>query len=155
MKELLRLQAGLASIWPELPTLLGDAFLKFESELLPLLRAVEAQPLETARLDAVYVLLESYEAVYDRLLEVMGTGSADFRGTSLAKHSSVGRFVTVPVWYATDRKRTGSSAPKGFFGGDRGSLAYGRVEVSIPDIHDKGKLEKPRLLRLEFRENPE
>src|SRR5262245_6998265 len=155
MKELLRLQAGLASIWSELPALLGDAFGKFESGLLPLLRAVEAQPLETARLDAVYGFLESYDAVYERLLEVIGTGSEDFRGTALAKHSSVGRYVTVPVWYATDRKRAGSSAPTNFYSGDRGTLGFGRVEVSVPDTHEKGKLEKPNMWRLEFRENPE
>jgi esterase/lipase superfamily enzyme len=155
MKELLRLQAGLAAIWSELPALLGDQLEAFESRLLPLLRAVEAQPFETARLDAVYALLETYAPVYERLLEAIGTGSTDFRGTALARRSTAGRFVTVPVWYATDRKRTGSAAPQEWYGGDRGTLVYGRVEVSIPDSHEKGKLEKPSLFRLQFREDPE
>jgi len=154
MKELLRLQAALSGIWSELDTLLGDQAATFESRLLPLLRALEAEPFDADRLNAVYTLLESYEPVYERLLEQMGTGSDDFRGTTLAVRSTVGRFVKVPVWYATDRKRTGSSSPKDWYGGDRGTLTYGRVEVSIPDLHEKGKLEKPSLFRLQFREDP-
>ena len=63
--------------------------------------------------------------------------------------------MTVPVWYASDRKRTGSAAPRDWYSGDRGTLTYGRADVSIPDTHDTGKLEKPRLFRLEFREDPE
>src|SRR6185503_18410708 len=102
MKELLRLQAALGAIWSELDTLLGDQAATFESRLLPLLRALEAEPLDANRLNAVYTVLESYEPVYERLLQEMGTGSDDFRGTTLAVRSTVGRFVKVPVWYATD-----------------------------------------------------
>jgi esterase/lipase superfamily enzyme len=155
MKELVRLQAGLAVIWPELTHLLGGGVAAFERELLPLLRALESKPLDSQRLDAVYALLESYAPVYERLLEELGAGGEEFRGTSLAKRPAVGRFVTVPVWYATDRAATGSASPREWFGGNRGTLAYGRVEVSVPDTHQKGKLETPRLFRLQFREDPE
>lgn len=155
MQELLRLQAALGAIWPELDTLLGGQAAAFESRLLPLLRAVEANPADGSRLDAVYTLLELYEPVYERLIDAMGAGTDDFRGgTSLATRPTAGRFVKVPVWYATDRKRTGSSTPKTCYSGDRGTPTYGRVEVSIPDFHDKGKLEKPNLFRLQFREDP-
>ena len=41
------------------------------------------------------------------------------------------------------------------YGGDRGTLAFGRADVSIPDLHEKGRLEKPRLFRLEFRKDPD
>ena len=154
MKELLRLQAGLAAIWPDLDTLLGDQARIFETRLLPLLRELEADPFNADRLNAVYAELELYEPVYERLLEQLGT-EEDFRGTAMGKRSSVGRYVTVPVWYATDRQPTGSVAPKEWFGGDRGPLTYGRVDVSIPDSHEKGMLEKPSLFRLQFREDPE
>ena len=154
MQELLRLQATLGAIWPELDTLLGDQAVTFESRLLPLLRALEADPLSADRLNAVYTLLESYEPVYERLLQERGTDAEDFRGTTLAARSTVGRFVKVPVWYSTDRKSTGSSSPKDWSSGDRGTLTYGRVEVSIPDAHKKGRLEKPNLFRLQFREDP-
>src|SRR5262245_22481832 len=154
MKQLLRLQAALSAIWPDLDSLLGDQAATFESRLLPLLRAAEAEPGNTDRLNAIYTFMESYEPVYERLLEEMGMGSEDFRSTTLAVRSTIGRFVKVPVWYATDRKNTGSSSPKEWYGGDRGTLTYGRVEVSIPDSHEKGRLEKPSLFRLQFREDP-
>ena len=155
MKELLRLQAALADVWPELPALLGDRFEPFQTSLLPLLRAVEASPFDAEPQNAVYAFLESFESVYDRLLDQIGAGSEDFRGTTLARRPAVGRYMTVPVWYASDRKRTGSAAPRDWYSGDRGTLTYGRADVSIPDTHDTGKLEKPRLFRLEFREDPE
>jgi esterase/lipase superfamily enzyme len=156
MKELLRLQAALGAIWPELDSLLGSEAADFEAKLLPLLRALESEPLNPERLNALYTLLESYEALYERLLQEIASGADDFRGTSLAVHATAGRFFKVPVWYATDRNRTKSSLPKEWYGGDRGvALSYGRVEVSIPDTHDKGKLEQPRLLRLQFREDPD
>jgi esterase/lipase superfamily enzyme len=155
MKELSRLQTALAAIWPELNALLDREAETFESQLLPLLRALEAEPFNADRLNAIYSLLESYDAVYDRLLAEIGSGSDDFRGTALATRPTVGRYVVVPVWYATDRMRTGSKAPGEWYSGDRGTLTYGRAEVTIPDSHEKGKLEKPRMFRLQFREDPE
>src|SRR5262245_4455508 len=155
MKELLRLQSALGAVWPELDALLGDKAATFESQLLPLLRAAEAEPFKPDQLNAVYAMLESYESVYERLLDELAKGSDDFRGIPLAVRPAAGRFITVPVWYATDRKRSGSPAPKDWYGGECGALAYGRVEVSIPDSHTKGKLEKPNLFRLQFRQDPE
>lgn len=155
MEELLQLQSDLGAIWPELNTILGDQGERFEAGLLSLLRAVEAAPFNVERVKAVYSFLESYERVYALLLRTRAKGSQHYRGTPLATRSTVGRFVEVPVWYATDRKRTGGYAPADWYGGDCGTLTYGRIEVSIPDSHEKGKLEKPRLWRLQFRANPE
>ncbi|MEZ5775364.1 MAG: alpha/beta hydrolase [Hyphomicrobiaceae bacterium] len=64
-------------------------------------------------------------------------------------------FATVRVFYATDRKRTGSLAPNEMYGGERGELVYGTAEVSIPRDHREGELEAPSIWRLEFREDPE
>lgn len=40
------------------------------------------------------------------------------------------------------------------YGGSRGQLEYGTCDVSIPECHRRGEVERPSLLRLEFRENP-
>ncbi len=69
-------------------------------------------------------------------------------------------FAVVRIFYATDRKRTGSSSPKDFFGSDRSpdaALSLGACEVSIPreGRHKMGALEKPSIWRLEFRQDPE
>jgi esterase/lipase superfamily enzyme len=67
-------------------------------------------------------------------------------------------YYKVKVYYATDRKPTGSAEPADFYGGDRDpseTLALGACEVSIPRDHRPGELEAPSIWRLEFREDPE
>ena len=66
-----------------------------------------------------------------------------------------GEEVFVPVHYATDRTVTGKTEPNHYYGSDRGELHYGRARVSIPNDHDMGQIERPRILRLEFSENPQ
>ncbi|WP_339727614.1 alpha/beta hydrolase [uncultured Gimesia sp.] len=62
---------------------------------------------------------------------------------------------TVRVFYGTDRNLTGSTQPKEFFGAERASLSLGFCDVSIPQNHREGKLESPKIWKLEFRENPD
>ncbi|QDT44569.1 hypothetical protein Pan241w_46810 [Gimesia alba] len=62
---------------------------------------------------------------------------------------------TVRVFYGTDRNLTGSTQPKQFFGAERASLSLGFCDVSIPKTHQEGKLESPKIWKLEFRENPD
>ena len=65
-------------------------------------------------------------------------------------------YVTLRVFYATNRKATGSSQPKEQFGSERGeTLAYGAVEVTIPKQHTMGEIETPSIFRLEFYDDPE
>ena len=52
-------------------------------------------------------------------------------------------FSVVRVFYGTNRARTGSLRAAQFYGGDRGELAFGHVDVSIPKIHQYGELESP------------
>ncbi|WP_417381317.1 alpha/beta hydrolase [Gimesia sp.] len=62
---------------------------------------------------------------------------------------------TVRVFYGTDRNLTGSTYPKQFFGTSRAHLSLGFCDVSIPENHGAGKLESPKIWKLEFRENPD
>ncbi|MEX0852138.1 MAG: alpha/beta hydrolase [Bauldia sp.] len=64
-------------------------------------------------------------------------------------------FARVKVFYATDRAATGSSRPEDYYGGDRGQVDYGTVEVSVPRIHKPGAVESPSLIKLEWTANPE
>jgi esterase/lipase superfamily enzyme len=64
-------------------------------------------------------------------------------------------FTIVKVYYATDRKPTGSADVNNKYGGDRGTLVLGEAEVSIPRDHRLGELEAPSIWRLEFTEDPE
>ncbi len=65
------------------------------------------------------------------------------------------RYHVVRVFYATNRKATGDSSPDAHFGGDRGALAYGIVNVALPKTHEVGQLEAPSILRLEFTADPD
>lgn len=64
-------------------------------------------------------------------------------------------YAVVKVFYATDRAKTGNSAPNERYGIARGKLVYGVADISIPRDHRMGTLEGPAISKLEFRENPE
>lgn len=64
-------------------------------------------------------------------------------------------YATVKVFYATDRKATGKTAPNEKYSSERGTLVLGSATVAIPREHRLGALEKPSIFRLEFREDPE
>lgn len=65
-------------------------------------------------------------------------------------------FKSIDVFFATNRKETGSTEPQDRFGGERNNeLTYGIAEVSIPvQRHKVGSLESPSIWKLEFKPNP-
>ncbi len=63
-------------------------------------------------------------------------------------------FTRVEVFYATDRARTGSADPANYYGYDRGILDYGMAEVTVPESHVPGAIEKPSIWHLEFSPSP-
>lgn len=66
-------------------------------------------------------------------------------------------FHKVEVFYATDRKATGTESDNRRYGKERnreGPLSYGKTEVSIPLHHRMGIVERPRWYKLEFSEDP-
>ncbi len=71
---------------------------------------------------------------------------------------SAKQFSEVPVYFATDRKRTDSVGADGRFGPERNLegdyLSYGRAIVTIPKTHQTGMVERPVWWRFEFREDP-
>lgn len=50
-------------------------------------------------------------------------------------------YATVRVFYGTNRSRTGDAKPATFYGGDRGELELGHLDVTIPETHKYGELE--------------
>jgi len=86
-------------------------------------------------------------------------GAAEEEGfeEGAAEEAAEENFTRVRVFYATDRNRTGSKQPRSVYGGKRGDggLKLGFCEVSIPRDHRMAEVERPSLLKLEFREDPE
>lgn len=70
-------------------------------------------------------------------------------------------YVTVPVWYATDRLHQPWAPPARRYGADmsiiddRTVMNYGTVDVSIPKTHRIGRLESPKWYLLEWQADPE
>ncbi len=62
--------------------------------------------------------------------------------------------IIVPVHYATNRKPGSRDSLNSWYGSDRNeSLEYGEIEVSIPESHSMGKMERPGFFRL-WKEKP-
>jgi esterase/lipase superfamily enzyme len=60
-------------------------------------------------------------------------------------------FATVKVFYGTNRAPTRETKPAQFYGGARGELQYGSLDVTIPRIHQEAQLEtQPRWVEYTF-----
>jgi esterase/lipase superfamily enzyme len=60
-------------------------------------------------------------------------------------------FAAVRVFYGTNRAPTGEMQPAQYYGGARGDLQYGSLEVTIPRIHQEAQLEtRPRWVEYTF-----
>ncbi|MDD5543996.1 MAG: alpha/beta fold hydrolase [Acidobacteriia bacterium] len=75
------------------------------------------------------------------------------RGTSGGEKPN---YQVVQIFYATDRKDTGTKDVELRYANERsaGELERGTCEVSIPRDHRMGEVESPSLMRLEFRPDP-
>jgi esterase/lipase superfamily enzyme len=65
------------------------------------------------------------------------------------------RYHVMRVYYATNRLATSAAAPEEHFGGDRGNLSFGVVNVALPRTHQTGQLEAPSIFKLEFSADPD
>jgi hypothetical protein len=64
-------------------------------------------------------------------------------------------YISLEILYGTSRARNALKGPSDVYGTDHGALRFGVTSVSIPARHRPGHLERPTLIRLELRENPE
>lgn len=64
-------------------------------------------------------------------------------------------FQKVTVFYATERRPTGSTLPAGFYGGKRGPMVYGKAVVSVPSRRQVGEIPTPSVFTLTLRADPE
>jgi esterase/lipase superfamily enzyme len=130
-------------------------------KLLASLRRLEsAPPTATALLEAETLsLLQTFPQFERRVLDEFealrrqnypGTPGPEVDVGYQAKHY---RHSLVEVAYATDRRQTEGLDSNDWYGGDRGELSFGVVQVSIPDDHRMGRLGKPRTWGLGFRED--
>lgn len=61
-----------------------------------------------------------------------------------ARQSSDSGFTRETIYFATNRKRTGSTSAKEAYSSHRGELQWGMCQVSIPYKHKPGEMESPK-----------
>ncbi len=61
----------------------------------------------------------------------------------------------VDVYYAAERRATGSTMPSRFYSGERGPMTYGKAVVSVPAKRAVGEIPMPSVFKLEFKVDPE
>ncbi|RYF89936.1 MAG: alpha/beta fold hydrolase, partial [Caulobacteraceae bacterium] len=64
-------------------------------------------------------------------------------------------FQEVTVYYATERRPTGSTLPASFYGGKRGPMVYGKAVVSVPSRRQVGEIPVPSIFTLTLKADPE
>jgi esterase/lipase superfamily enzyme len=152
------LSNAIAHIWEQAKIMLGSGVNEFEAELLTLLRYLD-NPQNNKKEDVIKSILSHFhknEDVYKLLIQAIRKISAQSKGvdkpTVLAKME---RYTAVTVFYGTNRRIVDAKAGTISFGAERGDLSLGVARVSIPDDHRMGKVERPALWKLQFRETPQ
>ena len=122
-------------------------------EILDVLDLEERGAAVVARLGAMADATPAVAAQVDAAVGGYEASLEDERSGPFGADPDTG-FTEVKIFYATDRARTGDIDPSNFYGGERGTLELGTATVSIPPRHVPGKIERPKIWLLEFREDP-
>lgn len=155
MIEADELSQAIANEWDQISQVLGDDRGHFESKLTVLLRQLEDSD-QTRTIEAIYGLFQQVEIAWQLSVKAVGrVSSYRNKGAGLPTgYRKRDRYTVVPVFYGTDRASTGGGAVQLDYGCERGELAFGIAEVSVPDDHRMGKVERRSIWKLEFREDP-
>jgi esterase/lipase superfamily enzyme/lipid-binding SYLF domain-containing protein len=104
-------------------------------------------------------ILKGNQPVPQDASSFVGTVTHWFSGSPSKGSSREPDYQVVKIFYATDRsKEKKSEGILQDFSGARANsedLTFGQAEISIPRDHKMGEIERPSLLRLEMREDPE
>lgn len=174
MSDTLRLLLALLDLGPRLKDVLGDRWPAYSDALLELAG-------RAGRCDDPDQLRRALDALVQRLLaeapaaelvrravhatvpaaakEIVirrGRASPPPMASEIVRPSTdeVTGIVAIPVFYGTDRAR-GDDTPANYYRGERGTLAFGIAEVSVPTRgRDLGELTGPSWWRLEFAADP-
>jgi esterase/lipase superfamily enzyme len=156
MIEAQQLSQAIAIQWDQIAIDLGNDREKFESQLVPLLRQLEGSrgPVQATVARSILELFQKFDAAHKQLIQAISWFS---KGAGIPAGSiKMDRYTSIPICYGTDRSvENGQSGGLVSYGPERGELSVGFADVSIPDDHRMGEIEKPRLWKLQFREDPQ
>jgi esterase/lipase superfamily enzyme len=155
MTEGSTLALAIANEWERIAALLGERRDQVEYELTTLLRRLDAQGQDTAGIvKAIIKLFVPFPAAHSLLLKAIASAAPNKGGAMPAGFVKKDRYTVIPVFYGTDRAHEAMAGPAPSYGPERGELTYGVAEVSVPDDHRMGEIERPRWWKLQFRADP-
>lgn len=158
MTEANELSLAISNTWERIVPLLGEDREVFECQVTTLLRRLDAaaDQEQAAVVRSILDLFQRYDAAHQQLIRVMSqVASHRNKGAGVqAGLAKKDRYTAVPVFYGTDRAISGKYDTPVSYSGGRGDLTFGIADVSIPDDHRMGEIERPRIWKLQFREDP-
>jgi esterase/lipase superfamily enzyme len=158
MNEADELEQAISTTWDQIISSLGGDRELFECQLTTLLRQLDAAVDQEQRaiIQSIINLFQKYDAAHKLLLEAISQATSHRnKGAGVpAAFVKKDRYTVVPVFYGTDRAISGKHDTPMSYSGERGDLTFGIADVSIPDDHRMGKIEKPNIWKLQFREDP-
>lgn len=162
MNENHRLLLSLADESAELERILDHDWLAVRDLLLELLQSWDQEAPGDDAIRAVDLLiqqlLEGPAAELVRSLLAKETTEISPRSVPgerwTTQTSDEDGYLTLPIYYGTDRRWIGGDKPEEWYSGDRGLVEYGRVEVTVPIHYCVGEEKSPRWWKLEFRSDP-
>src|SRR5258708_386906 len=150
-----RITQAIAVEWDQISLALGANLSKFESDLTPLLRDLDEHPNDQKTIAAIFELFGKFPTANGILQASLSRSGSPAKGSGEQDTPRQKlRYTSIPVFFGTSRERTGYDEPARFFGANRAANSFGLAEVSIPDDHRMGNLEKPSWFKLQFRADP-
>lgn len=124
-------------------------------EILPAAGLLDLADTWLARLDAIAAGADTTTAERIAQLREAFAQAREAAARAIFSKDPENGATRVRIYYATDRARTGDEDPASFYGGDRGMLEMGSAVISIPPRHLPGKIERPSVWTLDFRQDPD
>jgi esterase/lipase superfamily enzyme len=152
-----QLTQAIAVEWERIVAAIGPALGEFETALTTLLRELDQRPNHRPTIDAIVALFEEHSSAREILRQGLSHVGAQVSkgGETTRIFDEKVRYTTVPLFFGTSRAPSGSFDPTRYFGANRANNSFGILNVSIPDDHRMGNLEKPRWFKLQFHADPE
>ena len=139
------------AILDHLEELLGEEADKVRQQITRLLSNTQTEKIEDVA-DQLLEVLSSRARTREWMRMFLDQGRTE---STKARVDQREEFVTIPVFYGTDRKRESTSATTVAYGPERSDdIELGICDVSIPKDHRTGQLESPSFWKLEFRYDP-
>jgi esterase/lipase superfamily enzyme len=155
MTEGSALALAIANEWEPMAALLGEGRDQVQYELTNLLRRLDSQGQDAADIvKAIIKLFVPFPAAHSLLLKAIASAAPTKGAVMPAGFVKKDRYTVIPIFYGTDRANEAMSGSTPSYGPKRGEITYGVAEVSVPDDHRMGEIERPRWWKLQFRADP-